>query len=70
MTSEGLGDSADTCAGNLALVSMGGRAEGLHAQTKEQGPPLAQAEMLGIFPLFFFFLTAIFKIPDGVVLGF
>ena len=34
MTSEGLGemsegDSADTCAGNLPLVSMGGRAEGL-----------------------------------------
>ena len=34
MTSEGLGemfegDSADTCAGNFLLMSMGGRAEGL-----------------------------------------
>ena len=34
MTSEGLGemfegDSADMCAGNFSLVSMGGRAEGL-----------------------------------------
>ena len=36
MTSEGLGEmfegdseSADTCAGKLTLVSMGGRAEGL-----------------------------------------
>ena len=45
MTSEGLGEmfeggSADMCAGQFPLVSMGGR-----AQTHEQGPPLALAEI-------------------------
>ena len=51
MTSEGLGvmfegDSADMCAGKFLLVSMGGRAEGPRAQTRERGPPSALAEFL------------------------
>ena len=51
MTSEGLGemfegDSADMCAGKFPLVSMGGRAEGSRAQTREQGPPSALAEII------------------------
>jgi hypothetical protein len=50
MTSEGLGemfesDSADTCAGKLGLVNMGGRAEGLACADPGDGkllklPPL------------------------------
>ena len=50
MTSEGLGemfegDFADMCAGKFPLVSMGGRAEGLTCETREQGPPSALAEI-------------------------
>ena len=49
MTSEGLGemfesDSADTCAGNFPLVSMGGRADRQVCADGERGPPSAQAE--------------------------
>ena len=54
MTSEGLGemsegDSADMCAGKFPLVSMGGRAEGLCAQTRERGPPSSLAEICTLF---------------------
>ena len=60
MTSEGLGemfegDSADTCAGKFPLLSMGGRAEGLRAQTRERGPPSALAK-------FFVFDSKLFKV--------
>ena len=45
MTSEGLGemfkgDSADTCAGKLPLVSMGGRAEGLACEDRRARTPI------------------------------
>ena len=43
------GDSADMCAGKFSLVSMGGRAEGLGAQTRKRGPPLALAEICYLF---------------------
>ena len=51
MTSEGLwemfeGDSADTCGGNLPLVSMGAERRVKRAQTRERGPPSAPAEIL------------------------
>ena len=48
-TFEGLGEifegySADMLAGKFLLVSMADRGEGLCAQTRERGPPLALAE--------------------------
>jgi hypothetical protein len=50
MTSEGLGemfegDSADTGAGKFPLVSMGAERRVSRAQTREQGPPSALAEI-------------------------
>ena len=45
------GHSADTGAGKFPLVSMGGRAEGPRAQTRERGPPSALAEILYQFLL-------------------
>ena len=38
------------------------------AQTRERGPPSALAKILGIFPLLV--VTAVVKIPEGVVVGF
>ena len=63
MTSEGLGemfegDSADICAGKFPLVSMGAEQRVSHAQTREQGPPSALAEISLSF------------LPKGVVLWF
>ena len=56
MISEGLGevfkgDSADTCAGNFLLVSMGGRANGQACADGEWGPPSARAEIQRSFCL-------------------
>jgi hypothetical protein len=71
MTSEGLGEqfeglSADTCAGKFPLVLMGGERRVSHAQTWERGPPSTLAEIF----FFLFFLPLLFKIPEGVVVGF
>ena len=54
MTSEGLGemfegDSADMCAGNFPLVSMGAERRVSRAQTRERGPPSALAEILNAY---------------------
>ena len=51
MTSEGLGemfegDSADMCAGKFALVSMGGRAEGLAYADPGVMTPIGASENL------------------------
>ena len=51
MTSEGLeemfeGESADALAGKFPLVSMGAERRVSHAQTREQGPPSALAEIV------------------------
>ena len=56
MTSEGLGemfegDSADTCAGKILLVSMGGRAEGLAC-----ADPGARTPINASGNLFFYFI--------------
>ena len=56
MTSEGLGemfegDSADTCARKLPLMSMGGRAEGLACADPGVRPPIGVS---GNFIVFFF----------------
>ena len=53
MTSEGLGemfegDSADMCAENFSLVSMGAERRVNRAQTRERGPPSAPAEIFCI----------------------
>ena len=50
MTSEQLwemykGDSADMCAGEFPLVSMGGRANGQSCADGERGPPSARAKI-------------------------
>jgi hypothetical protein len=50
MTSEGFGEmfegySADMCAGNFPLVSMGGRADRQACADGERGPPSARAEI-------------------------
>jgi hypothetical protein len=45
------GDSADTCAGKLLLVSMGGRANGQACADGERGPPSARAEIWNCFQL-------------------
>ena len=46
------GDSADTFAGKISLVSMGAERRVSHAQTRERGPPSAVAEIfkLGNWP--------------------
>jgi hypothetical protein len=51
MTFEGMGemfegDSADMCDGKFVLVLMGAERRVSHAQTPEQGPPSALAEIL------------------------
>jgi hypothetical protein len=53
MSSKGLGelfedDSADTCARNFPLMSMGAERRVSRAQTRERGPPSALAE-IGIY---------------------
>jgi hypothetical protein len=64
------GHSADTGAGKFPLVSMGGRAEGLAcADPGVRTPISASGIFLPIF-LFFSFLAAVAKIPEGVVVGF
>ena len=49
------GDSADTCAGNFSLMSMGAERRVSHAQTRRRGPPSAPAEIsfILIFVLIF-----------------
>jgi hypothetical protein len=72
MTSEGLGEmsegnSGDTCAGEFPLVSMGGRAEGLACADPGARTPISAS---GNFFLVLVILTAVVKIPEGVVVGF
>jgi hypothetical protein len=61
------GDSADRCAGQFPLVLMGGRAEGLACADPGARTPIGAS---GIIPLFSSLLTAVVKIPEGVVVGF
>ena len=56
MTSEGLGemfegDSADTCAGKFALVSMSGRAEGLACTDPGARTPINASGIYDVFDI-------------------
>ena len=51
MTSEGLGemfegDSADTCAGNFSLVSMGGRADPSSVRRRGARTPMGERKFI------------------------
>ena len=64
MTSEGLvemfeGDSADTCAKKIPLVSMGGRAEGLACADPGARTPIGASGNFSTFLVFLLFLLVL-----------
>jgi hypothetical protein len=75
MTFEGMGemfegDSADTCAEKFPLVSMGGRAKGLTCADPGARTPIGASGNSFLFSFLLLFLIPLFKIPEGVVVGF